>query len=116
MKTKLIPRQVTITSELKFFGLDRGSSTGSPVSVTYDVPEGLEGSDFRRTVLEEKERLDILVLTMELARGGITRLAYDEKRANLRRSFDGLLQRESSDKQSESGRGKGESGSTGEAS
>lgn len=91
--SKLQPRNITIESSTKFFGLDSGSSTGSTVAVEFDIPEGLEAADLRRATLEEKERLDLLTLTMELARGAIDNDAFERRKARIKAYYDKLLNR-----------------------
>lgn len=100
--SKLRPKNITIESNVKFFGLDSGVSSGSTIAVEFEIPDGLEAADLRRAALEEKERLDLLTLTMELARGAIERNAYESRKKTLKVYYDKLLNRVKDDEETQS--------------
>lgn len=96
-KKLLAPRTVTIESNLKAFGLDKGISDGTTVSVTYDVPPDTTRPEFTRLVLEEKERLDKLALYMEHAKGSVENDFLSRRKAQIERGYDKLLKRTADD-------------------
>ena len=90
----LKPKRVTIESNAKFFELDRGMSSGSTISMEYDIPEDLEGNDLKLEVYKRKEILDLTLLAMEVARGGISNQSYAERKEIIRNNYDKILKRE----------------------
>lgn len=94
---RLIQKEITITSSSKNFGLEKGASEGSELAVTFIVPDALVSeenrSEFTRAVLEEKERLDRMVLYMEHARGSIDAGNLARRRDILSSGYDRLLKR-----------------------
>lgn len=80
----LIPKQVTVSSEAKFFGLDRGASDSSGLSVTYDIPEGLSKKELEQLIWSEKERLDLMVLVSERVKESITEAAFAGRVARMK--------------------------------
>jgi hypothetical protein len=93
---KLIPTTVTIESTLKLYGrenrLSEHFSEGTTVGITYTVPEGV--TDLRDALYRQKKHLDILVATMELAKGTLGREQYDQRRKLLNRAYSQLLKEE----------------------
>jgi hypothetical protein len=67
----LIPKQVTVSSSFKAFGFREGLSTGSDISVTFDIPSGYSGSAVRAEIAKQKFALDSMVIAMEAAKGTI---------------------------------------------
>lgn len=94
MKSRLTPTQVTIESSFKAFTLEKGESVGSSVSITFAVPPDMEKGELGQAMLAEKEGLDVLVGTMELASGGLNRARYEDWKKRLREWYDRLLKRE----------------------
>lgn len=90
---KLIPRVVTLTSEVKFFGLEKGQSDGSQASVTFDIPPEMATVDLRKAIFEEKERLDLLVLISERIKGSISKEFFTKRRSLIVSSYDKILNR-----------------------
>lgn len=88
---KLTPRSITISSELKFFGLDRGASEGTNLSVTFDIPEGVEGQLLKQLMLREKKSLDLLALACEHIKGSIGAEGYANRKALIERGYAPLL-------------------------
>lgn len=93
----LMPTSFKLESSLKAFGLDKGFSDGSAVEFTYNVPPGLDRRDFMTLLWTEKERLDRMVLRMELAKGSITKQQYDARIGTLTGVYDKLLGRVKTD-------------------
>lgn len=93
--TRLVPKEITITSSAKHFGLDRGASDGSELSISFCVPDELSTDRlaFAAAVLEEKERLDRTVLYMEYAKGAIDEGFLQKRRQLLQARYDKLLKR-----------------------
>ena len=83
----LVPTSITIESSGKFFGLEKGVSTGTLIATTFDVPEGTTADELKVARLEEKERLDLLVLTMEVARGSMTVEEYKGRRSVVQENY-----------------------------
>lgn len=100
---KMVPKTVRITSMLKFFGLETGSSGGTELSVEFAVPDGVTTKDFKRMVFEEKERLDTMALYAEAAKGSILASVFDSRKMVLRESYDRLLGRNSPPTEAKSG-------------
>lgn len=90
---KLTPKTVQIGSELKFFGLDRGASDGSSVSITFDIPEGVDDKEMRKLILTEKEKLDKLVLYCEQIKGSVDESVFKQRKAAITTAYDKLLGR-----------------------
>lgn len=91
--SRLQPKSITLESSLKFFGLDSGRSDGSSTSITFEIPPDMSSGEFRKALLEEKEQLDLLVATMELAKGTFARSKYENYKSGLRATYDKLLKR-----------------------
>lgn len=90
--SKLKPRSVTIQSEVKFFRLgDNGSSDGSSIGVTFDIPDGLSAKETRLEILKEKRALDIMVLNAERLKGTIDERRYDLRKQAITTAYDKAL-------------------------
>lgn len=96
---RLRPDRITLEASLKLFGLDQGQSNGSTIAIEFDVPADMDPDYVREQTWREKERLDVLVATMELARGNLTRDAYDKWRAFHKKAYDSLLKRNKDSKE-----------------
>lgn len=90
----LIPKQVTVTSEVKFFGLDRGASDGSGLTVTFDIPPGISRKDLERMIWVEKERLDLQVLIAERVKESITEENFKHRVERMKATYAKLVGRE----------------------
>lgn len=90
---KLKPRTVTLGSEAKFFGLDKGESNGSSASITFEIPDGMTDADLKRAMLLEKERLDIFTLITERLKGSLSQELFEARRANIKNGYDKVLKR-----------------------
>lgn len=88
----LIPKQVWVGSEAKFFGLDKGASDGSKFEILFEVPEGTTKRDLRVQMLQEKKELDVLVLYAEYAKGTMDSSLFKERRQHLRATYDKLIE------------------------
>lgn len=88
----LAPRRVILTSSLKFFGLDVGASDGTEVAIEYEL-SGEEGDDPRSDILAAKERLDLVVLAMEYAKGSLSAEKFVTRKSVLKARYDQLLRR-----------------------
>lgn len=91
--SRLIPRRTTIESNVKFFELDKGMSSGSAVSIEFDLPEDMDDDELKVARMEEKERLDLVLLSMEVARGGMSVENYKRRKDAIRLNYDKLLKR-----------------------
>lgn len=91
--SKLKPREITVGSEAKFFGFDKGMSSGSQLSVLFVIPEDMTSGELNRAVLEEKEQLDIKLLVMELGKGAIDNNQYDVFKGRIKAYYDRILKR-----------------------
>lgn len=91
----LQPTRITIESTLKIFSLDKGASDGSTLTIEFNLPEGALSADLsvKRAILEEKEVIDLLVLTMEKAKGVMSDALFLARKAMLKKSYDALLRR-----------------------
>lgn len=90
--SKLRPTSITLHSELKFFRLgDNGSSDGTSMGITFEVPEGLAGKDLRIEMLREKRALDLMVLNAEMLKGSIDATRYEKRKAVLIQQYDKAL-------------------------
>lgn len=98
---KLKATEVWVESSFKAFGLDRGKSSGSTVSVKFAIPSDVEGLELRLQVLEEKKRLDLLVLSMEMLRGGISNKDYQETKSAVTATYEKIFDSVKSNKGSE---------------
>lgn len=74
---------------MKFFGLEAGRSSGSEASITFDC-DGMSEEEVRRAILTEKERLDVLVLTMEYATGGVSSDGYTKIKERVKGAYERL--------------------------
>ena len=90
---ELIPGKVQLTSSLKFFGLDAGSSDGTEISIEFDVPAGMDRKTLRRAMLEEQERLDNLALYAQRLKGAVKDGLFHRRRAVIKENYDKLLGR-----------------------
>jgi hypothetical protein len=94
---RLTPRKVSIEANLKLFTLQTGISTGSSITVEFDVPDGLDPAELKDELYREKEQLDATLLTMELVRESLSREDYDRMRRRQRGAYDILLKRKPKD-------------------
>jgi hypothetical protein len=85
----LRPTKVTVHSEQKFFGLERGSSEGSNVTIEFDtsaIPD-LDMVTLAKLIFKEKRRLDLMVLNMEYLRGSVDDSSYLTRRNRIREMY-----------------------------
>lgn len=96
MPAYLKAQRVTLSSELKFFGLDRGATDGSAVTIEFEISGGyeLEWPGVKKELLEEKEKLDLMVLGMEYAKGSCTHATFSDRKARIKKAYDLALKRE----------------------
>jgi len=95
--TKLTPRSVTIGSEAKNFALDDGVSNGSSISITFDIPRDADRHELAISILSEKEKLDLFVLSAEYLKGALSSDEYARRKALIKANYDRCLHRQSSD-------------------
>jgi len=93
---QLIPRSVTVESNLKLFELQNGMSSGTTLAMTFDVPQGMDRPMLRQRMLEEKEILNRLAGVMEVASGAFERSRFEAWRNRMTALFDKILKRSSS--------------------
>jgi len=110
--SRLQPREITVGSEAKFFGFDKGMSSGSQLSVLFVIPEDMHPAELNRAVMEEKEQLDIKLLVMELGKGAIDNTQYMVFKNRIKSYYDKVLKRVPNDT---TDNGQPNSGSGGEA-
>lgn len=102
MAQKLQPRSVTIQSEVKFFRLgDAGSSDGTSMGMTFDIPEGMTTREVRIEMLKEKRALDLMVLNAERLKGTIDDRRYDLRKSTIMRSYEAALKGTESEQQTD---------------
>lgn len=89
----LNPKKITIESNLKFFGLEIGASSGSTLTVDYEIEGSASTSELKSLYLTEKERLDQSVLLMEYARGALSGVDFTERKTVLTANYDKMLKR-----------------------
>lgn len=94
-ETTLKPVRVTLESSLKLFGLQQGSSEGSLIQMTFEIPEGFENNgQLLRLMLREKEKLDLFCLSAERLRGTLTSEEYQRRRALILQSYASVLDKD----------------------
>lgn len=98
--SKLKPKEITVESSVKFFELDRGMSSGSMLSITYEIPEGMDQEQLKIARLKEKERLDLTLLSMEVARGGMSVENFISRKNAVKKNYNKLLKRETDEEDS----------------
>lgn len=81
---------MTVTSDLKIFGLESGRSSGSSISMSFEVEEE-QSQDLTKRIYAIKFDLDKKTLAMEFLRGSMLRSEYDERLLALKTSFGKLL-------------------------
>jgi hypothetical protein len=94
---QLVPRTVTVESNLKLFELQNGMSSGTTLAMTFDIPEGMDRAMLRQRMLEEKEVLNRLAGVMEVASGAFERTRFESWRKRMTKLFDQILKRSSND-------------------
>ena len=94
---KPTPKKVTLGSESKHFALDDGMSNGSSVSITFDIPKDMLNKDLVTWMYSEKEKLDLFVLSAEVLKGSLTKIAYAARKKVIKENYDRLLHRQSED-------------------
>lgn len=90
----LRPRSITLESTFKVFSLDKGASDGSTLTMAFDVPPEMSPQELRKALLTEKERMDLLVLTMERAKGVVPDSVWVARKNRLKATYDQILKRE----------------------
>jgi hypothetical protein len=82
-----------IQTEAKFFGLERGSSDGTVISMTYDVDSAALGdrNGFRIELFREKLSLDLMALAMERMKGSVPEAMYNARVSAVRSAYDRAL-------------------------
>lgn len=88
---ELVPVTVTLESSLKLFGLQRGESVGTAVSVEFSVPGGVTRKDLTLLLLAEQERLDKYCLLAEHAKGAMDDGAFNVAKASICDRYDLIL-------------------------
>lgn len=84
------PKSFTVESSLKFFGLERGVSSGTMLQATFELEDG---EDLQSSMIKAKESLDGLALKMEVANGGVTKDAFARISTGQREVYNRLLGR-----------------------
>jgi len=87
-------QKITLGSESKHFDLDGGRSDGSSISVTFSVPPSMSSKDLAKWTFEEKEKLDLFVLSAEYLKGSLNQQAYVSRKAGIKAQYDQLLHRQ----------------------
>jgi len=87
-------QKITLGSESKHFDLDGGRSDGSSISVTFSIPPEMSSKDLARWTFEEKEKLDLFVLSAEYLKGSLKQPAYVARKASIKAQYDQLLHRQ----------------------
>lgn len=87
----LVPKSVTVTSQFKAFGFREGLSSGSELSVTYEVPDGMSDIELRKEMVKKKFVLESMVLRAELGKGMIPVELYEEVHARTRKASEELI-------------------------
>jgi len=93
MKSRLVPRTITVESNLKLFGLEQGRSEGSSVSIAFEVPEDMDEKELQRSMYLEKEGLDQAVLVMERVKGSLNDGMHKQSRDRIKLAYDKILKR-----------------------
>lgn len=85
--------KLVISTSEKFFqkGDPLGRSTGSELSVEFDLEEGQSVKDVVRQFLAAKQKLDDAVLVAEYLRGAITGQQLESRRAVLKTRYQKAL-------------------------
>lgn len=78
---KLTPTEVRITSIFKAYGLRDGLSSGSEISVTYQIAPGTP--ELAKEIRLKKLVLDTMVLRAEFARGSIPEEIFQHEAKKL---------------------------------
>lgn len=74
----LVPKSVTVSASFKAFGFRDGLSSGTDLSITFDVEGDMALEDVRREVYKAKYSLDMMALRIEAGKGMIPQELVNE--------------------------------------
>jgi len=86
----LIPRIVILSAEAKSFGLERGKSFGSGMSMEFIVPEGIDRKELAKLILVEREKIELGLLVSQHVKGAITNEEYRDSRNQIKGNYEKL--------------------------
>jgi len=87
-QVKLKRTSVSLGSSLKFFSKERGVSSGSEITISYELPPDTSDLDFNLILTREKERLDLLVLGAEFVRSSISQDDFATRKLAIKRTYE----------------------------
>ncbi len=89
----LTPTTVSIQSEAKFFGLEKGSSDGTILCMTFDVHSDAvkDKNAFRAELFREKLSLDLMALNMERMKGSVPIGVFNARVKAVRENYKKAL-------------------------
>lgn len=67
----LIPKTVTVSGSFKAYGYRDGLSSGTDLSMTFEVPEGMTMDEVKAEIVKTKFTLDVTALRIEAGKGMI---------------------------------------------
>ena len=92
MSDKLIPKEITLETTCKPYG--DGMSSGSTIGMTLNLADlNMGWPELRVEIFRTKEQLDLMVLTMELAKGTLNVSSFNARKANIKQFYDKILKR-----------------------
>jgi len=82
------PTKITIGAEFKNFGLENGKSIASSASIEFSIPEGMQREELLKRSLEEREKLELMLLLAQVVKGAITNDFYKETKASIKAGYE----------------------------
>ncbi len=90
----LTPTTVMVQTEAKFFGLEKGSSDGTILCMTFDIhPDAVDNTNaFRAELFRQKRALDLMALHMERMKGSVPVGIFNARVKAVRQNYDAALE------------------------
>jgi hypothetical protein len=88
---KLVPTQVSLTSSFKAFGHIDGVSSGTEISISYSIPEGITNDELREEIVKRLCGLGVAVVTQEHNKGTLSKSLYEILVNKLKESTKRML-------------------------
>lgn len=82
----LVPKTVTVSSSFKAFGFRDGLSSGSDLSMTFDVEGDMSIDEVRKEIYKAKYSLDMMALRIEAGKGMIPQELVNEISTRARKT------------------------------
>lgn len=92
-------RSVTISGSFKAYGMRDGLSSGTDISITFDVPDGMPMVEVKKEIVRQKFMVDSMCLKAEMGKGMIPSELFNDLHQRAKASSQAIINEYESSKQ-----------------